>query len=103
MAKGGIPSIPDHIMDGNPKLLELLNHVQTIKWKELGMQLEIPKIIRDGCNSCPDIYDKWLAVTPKPKKTRRKLITALKAINEVALADEYMEYLATVSLNNRIM
>ena len=101
MAKGGIPSIPDYILDDTPNEIELLNHAQTAKWRELGMRLEIEKVIQDQCNSCAEIYQKWLATKPKPEKTRRILIDVLNAMHEVQLADNYIKHLATmVSLNN---
>ena len=101
MAKGGIPSIPDNILDDTPDILELLDHVQTEKWRELGMRLKIEKVIQAQCKSCAELYEKWLATKPKPEKTRRILIDALKAMLEVELAEKYMKHLTTmVSLNN---
>ena len=94
-------NIPHHIMDGNPDIHELTNHAKTANWNDLGIELKIDKVILAGCHTCAEMYQKWLATKTKRETTRRKLIAALKKINEERLAEEYMEYLTTmVSLNN---
>ena len=71
-------NIPDHIMDGNPDILELTNHVKTAYWNELGIELKIDKVILAGCHTRAQMYQKWLSTKPKCETTRRILIGALK-------------------------
>ena len=96
MADDSTPSIQKHIMDSNPDIKELTDHVTTAKWKDLGIQLDIKGRILAECNTCTEMYLKWLAIKPKRETTRRNLIAALKKIDEIRLADDYMEHLGTM-------
>ena len=95
MAEASTPSTLDNI----PDITELIDHVQTGKWKELAMWLKIKDVILAQSNSCIEMYNKWLQTKPEHETTRRKLITALEAINEFNLAGQYKKYLREVSLN----
>ena len=96
MADDSTPSIQKHIMDSNPDIKELTDHATTAKWKDLGIQLDIKGRILAECNTCTEMYLKWLAIKPKRETTRRNLIAALKKIDEIRLADDYMEHLGTM-------
>ena len=89
-------SIPAYIMDGNPEIFELTNHVEIGNWNRLGIQLQIEEKSLEKCHTCEEMYQKWISTKTKRERTRRILIAALKVMNENRLAEAYMEYLTTL-------
>ena len=89
-------------MEERPPLPELDNHVRTIKWHSLGLQLGLeendllaisPHLPIDDCRRA--MFNLWLSNT---NATRRQLIEALKtaAVKENHMANEYEGYIISL-------
>lgn len=87
----------DIILDKEPALKELCSHIKVSdiqRVKSLAIALEIPDSERTEIFESPYFYkkieavfEKWLKSCPKP--TRRKIINALKSIEENKAAWDY--------------
>ena len=87
-------------MDERPELKELQEHVRTVKWHALGIQLDLENSILEGiakqhANNVEDcrrtMFSTWLSTMPSHKCTRRELLQALRSrdVAENYMADEY--------------
>ena len=83
-------------MNQQPPILEITTHAKTAEWKRLGVQLELDNTNLDGCHDCTDMYLLWI-IEKAEKATRRKLISALRAIQQNNIAYNYEHHLKTVS------
>ena len=87
-------------MDERPELKELQGRVRTVKWHNLGIQLDLENGTLDGIakqygNNVEDcrrtMFSTWLSTMPSHKGTRRELLQALRSrdVAENYMADEY--------------
>ena len=91
MAKGA-STIPDQVLDQQPTILEIATHAKTAKWNHLGVQLELNDVALAGCHDCIEMYQLWI-MEKAENATRRKLISALKAIGQNYVSYNYEQYL----------
>ena len=88
-------SLPDSILDVQPKLLELTTHAKTAKWFLLGTQLELDDTDLAGCTDMTRMYQLWIQEKAE-KATRRNLLNAMRAINQNNDANRYEDHLRTL-------
>ena len=88
-------SLPDSILNVQPKLLEVTTHAKTAKWFLLGTQLELDDTDLAGCIDLTRMYQLWID-EKAGSATRRNLLIALRAINQNNVALKYEEYLKTL-------
>ena len=96
MAKG-VPAIPDWNLDQQPPILEITTNAKTAEWKRLGVQLELNDTDLAGCHHYTEMYQLWI-MEKAENATRRKLISALRAIRQNNIAHNYEHHLKTVSI-----
>lgn len=99
--KEALPDPLCKLLDEKPSLSEICEHVRTIKWFQLGIQLELDdselREIKEDNNSVADrrtaMYQLWFRT--QPKRNRRQLLNALKskAVSEYKIASDYEEIL----------
>ena len=88
------------ILSRRPELAELENHVRTIKWHAVGLQLQleendlvaIEREYRGDIASCRrSMFDLWLKTFPGA--SRKQLLDGLKskAVAEIHMAEQYRE------------
>ena len=92
----GESTIADQLLDQQPPILEISTHARTAKWNRLGVQLELDNVALAECGDCTKMYQLWL-MEKAENATRRKLISALKAIRENNVAYNYEQHLKTIS------
>ena len=90
-------------MDDRPKIAELQEHVRTVKWYELGIQLHLDnnelKAIKSQSNDAAEcrrlMFTLWLETNSNC--SRKELLCALKtkSVAETFLADEYEKQFST--------
>ena len=95
MAEGG-STIPDWFLDLQPPILEISTHAKTAEWNQLGVQLQLNDVALAGCHDCTEMYQLWI-MEKAENATRRKLISALRAIGQNNVAYNYEQHLKTVS------
>ena len=89
-------------MDDRPELAELVEHVRTNKWHELGLQLHLEDndlvAIRRQCHhnisECRrEMFSNWLTNTTDA--SRKQILKALRtrAVSEIYMAKEYEQYI----------
>ena len=89
-------------MDDRPELAELVEHVRTNKWHELGLQLHLEDndlvAIRRQCHhnisECrKEMFSNWLTNTTDP--SRKQILKALRtrAVSEIYMAKQYELYI----------
>ena len=96
MAEGG-SAIPDKLLDLQPPILELTTHAETAEWNRLGVQLKLNDVALAGCHNYTELYQLWI-MEKAENATRRKLISALRAIQQNNVAYNYEQYLKTLSV-----
>ena len=96
MAEGG-SIIPDWLLDQQPSILEITTHARTAEWNQLGVQLELNDVTLAGCHGYTKMYQSWI-MEKAENATRRKLISALRAIGQNNVAYNYEQHLKTVSV-----
>ena len=96
MAKG-VSTIPDSVLDEQPPIQEIVTHAKTAKWNQLGVQLELNDVTLAECHDCTEMYQLWI-MEKAENATRRKLISALRAIQQNDVAYHYEQHLKTVSV-----
>ena len=87
-------------MDDRPELAELEEHVRTVKWYELGIQLHLDnnelKAIKSQSQEVAEcrrlMFTLWLDTSSNC--SRKELLCALKtrAVYEIYIADEYQKH-----------
>ena len=82
-------------MDQQPSIVEISNHTRTPKWYQLGVLLELDAVDLANCRDCTRMYQVWIEKEAE-NATRRKLLTALRAIRQNDVAEHYEEYLKTL-------
>ena len=91
-------------MDDRPEIAELEEHVRTVKWYELGIQLhlddnELKAIKLQSNNDIAEcrrlMFTLWLDTSSNC--SRKELLRALKtrAVAQIHLADEYQKHFST--------
>ena len=90
-------------MDDRPDLAELAEHVRTIHWHGLGLQLGLENddlssircSITEGCRT--EMFNSWLKKSINA--TRRQLLEALRssAVAEIHMAECYEKYIFDLS------
>ena len=93
----GASTIPDQVLDQQPPILEIATHAETAEWKHLGVQLELRDVALAGCRNCIETYQLWI-MEKAENATRRKLISALRAIRQNNVAYSYEQHLKTAFL-----
>ena len=88
-------SLPDSILDVQPKLLEVTTHAKTAKWFQLGTQLELDETDLAECTNLERTYQLWIEEKAE-NATRRNLLIALRAIKQNNVAKKYEDYLKTL-------
>ena len=101
IAEGGVHvfTLPDHLLDQQPSIQELISHARTAKWNQLGVTLELDSVDLAGCHDYTSMYQLWI-MEKADKATRRNLITALKAIRQYNVIKDYEKYLKTGKLQH---
>ena len=94
MAEGG-SIILDRLLDLQPPILEITTHARTAKWNQLGVQLELNDTALAECRDYTEMYQLWI-MEKAENATRRKLISALRAIRQTNVAYKYEQHLKTV-------
>ena len=92
----GVSAIPDGLLDQQPPILEITTHAKTAKWKQLGVQLELDSTNLAECHDYTEMYLLWI-MEKAENATRRKVISALRAIQQNNIAYNYEHHLKTVS------
>ena len=93
----GESTIPNQLLDQQPPILEITTHAETAKWNRLGVKLELSDVALAGCHDCTEMYQLWI-MDKAQNATRRKLISALRAIGQNNAAYNYEQHLKTVSV-----
>ena len=93
----GESTILDQLLDQQPPILEITTHASTAEWNPLGVQLELNDTALAECTDCTKMYQLWI-MEKAENATRRKLISALRAIGQNNVAYNYEQYLKTVSV-----
>ena len=95
--EGGVhvSTLPDHLLDQQPTLEELISHARTAKWYQLGVELELDSMNLDGCHDYTSMYQLWIMEKGR-SATRRSLLDALRAIRQNYVADAYEHYFKTM-------
>ena len=91
-------SLPDSILNVQPKLIEVTTHAKTAKWFLLGTQLELDGTALDGCTDMTRMYQLWIQEKAE-NATRKNLLIALRAINQNNDAKKYEDYLKTLTVS----
>ena len=97
IAEGGVyvSTLPDHLLDQQPSILEIITHARTAEWNQLGVKLGLDDVDLAGCHDCTRMYQLWIQEKAE-NATRRNLITALKAIRQNDVARKYEDHLKTM-------
>ena len=92
-------------MDERPDVAELVEHVPTNRWRELGLQLGISENLLEEiklshysiANSRQEMYSVWLRTTPQA--SRKQVLSALKktSVAEAFMAETYCKYILQLS------
>ena len=69
-----VSTLPDHSLDRQPTLQELVSHVRTAEWFQLGVKLGLDNVALDGCRDYTSIYQLWIE-----EKARGEFIRCLKS------------------------
>ena len=81
-------------MDARPSLNELLDHVPLSnhsKIKKLAIQLGVSsKYTNHPRDRLKDVFNQWLSADNGDVPTRGAMISALKSINEISIANSYV-------------
>ena len=93
----GVFAIPDYLLDQQPPILEITTHARTAEWNQLGVQLELNDVALAGCHDYTEMYQLWI-MEKAENATRRKLISALRAVGQNNVAYNYEQHLKTVSV-----
>ena len=91
----GASTIPDQVLDQIPPNIEINTHARTAEWNLLGVQLELRDVALAECHDCTTMYQLWI-MEKAENATRRKLISALKAIRQNNVSYNYEQYLKTL-------
>ena len=92
-----VSTIPDQLLDQQPPILEITTHARTAKWNQLGVQLKLDDTNLAEYSDCTKMYQLWIQEKAE-NATRRKLISALRAIGENNVAYNYEQHLKTGSV-----
>ena len=84
-------------MDQQPHILEIATHARTSEWNRLGVQLELNDVDLAECSDCTKMYQFWIQKKAE-NATRKKLISALRTIEENNVAYKYEQHLKTFFL-----
>ena len=84
--------LPDHVLDQQPTIQELMTYADTAAWNPLGVELQLDSVTLAGCTDCTSMYQLWLMQKAKTA-TRRNLLTALHARKLGAIIQKYENYL----------
>ena len=93
----GVSTIPDSVLDQQPPILEITTQAKTAEWNQLGVQLELNDVTLAGSHDYTKMYQLWI-MEKAENATQRKLISALRAIQQNNLAYKYEQHLKTVSI-----
>ena len=85
----------DQLLDQQPPLKELITHVRTSKWFDLGTHLELDSVHLAGCSDFARMYQLWIEEKAE-NATRRNLLGALRDIKQNNVAKMYENYLKTL-------
>ena len=55
-----ISTLPDHLLNQQPPILEITTYAETGKWNQLGVTLELNSVGLDGCHDCIRMYQLWI-------------------------------------------
>ena len=92
-----VSTIPDSVLDQQPPILEITTQVKTAEWNQLGVQLELNDVTLAEFHDYTKMYQLWI-MEKAENATQRKLISALRAIQQNNLAYKYEQRLKTVSI-----
>ena len=90
------------ILSRRPELAELENHVRTLKWHAVGLQLHleenelvaIEQVYRGDIDSCRrSMFDLWLKTFPEASRKQLLDVLRLKSVAEIYMAEQYREYI----------
>ena len=97
IVKGGVhvSTILDHLLDQQPTLEELISHVRTAKWNQLGVKLGLDSVDLAGCHDYTSMYQLWIMEKAR-EATRRNLLDALSAIRQNNVRIKYEDYLKSI-------
>ena len=88
-------SLPDSILNVQPELLEVTTYAKTAEWFRLGIQLQLDGTDLAGCSNLTRMYHLWIQEKAE-NATRKKLLNALRTINQNNVARKYEEHLKTL-------
>ena len=97
IVEGGVhvSTLPDHLLDQQPTLEELISHSRTAEWFNLGVKLGLDNVALDECHDCTRMYQLWIQEKARGA-TRRSLLDTLRAIRQNKVANAYEDYLKTM-------
>ena len=95
--EGGVhvSTLPDHLLDQQPTILEVTTYAETAKWNKLGVKLELNSVDLAGCQDCTSMYQLWI-MEKAENATRRNLLVSLRAIGQNNIARKFEKYLKTM-------
>ena len=97
IVEGGVhvSTLPDHLLNQQPTILELTTYAETAEWNKLGVKLGLNSVSLAGCHDYTSMYQLWIMEKGR-EATRRSLLNALRAIRQNNIADAYEDYLKTM-------
>ena len=97
IVEGGVhvSTLPDHLLDQQPTLEELISNARTAEWYQLGVKLGLDSVDLTGCRDCTSTYQLWIMEKAR-EATRRNLLDALRAIRQNDVRIKYEGYLQTI-------
>ena len=91
----GASTMRDSLLDQQPPILEITTYARIAEWNCLGVQLELNDVALAGCYDCTSMYQLWI-MEKTENATRRKLISALRAIGQNSVAYNYEQHLKII-------
>ena len=97
MVEGGVYlyTLPDDLLDQQPKIEEVTRHARTSEHNQLGVTLQLDSVKLAGCHDYTSMYQLWI-MEKAENATRRNLLVALRDIGQNNVARKYEEYLETI-------
>ena len=97
LAEGGVheSTLPDHILDQQPTIQELISHARIADWNELGVALKLDNETLAGCHNLTCMYQLWIQ-EKADKATRKSLLNTLRAIKQNNVASIYENHLKSM-------
>ena len=85
----------DQLLDQQPTILELVTHVRTAEYNQLGVILRLDSVNLAKCHDYTSMYLLWIEEKAQ-NATRRSLLDALTTIGLNDVASKYKDYLKTI-------